>query len=1046
MRKPPGHIPAILVCMLLILQSALITHAQLPEEEYTLKTRKDGLPHNYITGIVQDDNGYIWLSTLQGLSRYDGTEFFPVSIKQFGCTDEYGDVWRLKYFGNNEIGITTGNGAYIFNSLSLRYQSLQAPSLFGNSQTFNKCRDIEKINENMYATSTGTGLYIFNRNGLLLHRKDGVDETQKGTRWFQYGGPVERLAGGILLQENAAHNLVFDPTKRSFTSFSELEDEGRLERMLITPEQIPRPRFFADPRSSGGIFIFNKEKNTLDQVQDYHKPVVVQSLPLPFSAEEEINWQSKLCWLNDSTFAITLAQSGFYIFNYSFQRNKLSVINKRFFQKFQVTDVFADQQKDIWVATNQGLLAPPNNRIKARQINIAALMGTDSQLQLRALRKKGAFIYAGGAPYTGLLILDQEATRLIKRVSFEKLSKKCDQVNSIIESPVHPNHLWIGTSSGMVDYDITTGHYELLQQAGSLTVSRSAISYAFTDSKGWLWFRVQEFNHVMYFDPVTGQFHDVDKNTAGDQLKISYCFGIGEDQEGNIWLGGDGLSRWNRDKKTCDEFIDNFPFLPTHYNNYEIFHSDREGFIWMSTAAGILKYNPVTRQKTLYSTKDGMPSNISLAYAAAGGEQIFVHTYKGMGWLDLRTHKIQAFTERDGIPQPVLLKFMGHCYDQARREYLYVHDDKLVIVPGFLNKNSSPPLSLNISMLHIYHDTVLYHPADKTLLPYHQNDLGICFNAVNFIDPENHVFAYRLIQDNESHWIATGRQSTIYLNDLSPGHYRLQVKLTAANKRWPEMIREISIIISPPYWKKTWFILLTSLLLVALIALLFVRRIRQVRQKANLDKLLAQTEMKALHAQMNPHFVFNCLNSINEMILLNENQQASHYLSKFAHLIRATLEQSTREWVSLAQTIDYLQRYIELEKIRRNDFAFTIETDPSLALEETFLPPMLIQPLLENAIWHGKNKDLEIIMRFYILRNQLICEVIDNGVGIEQSISKKSRDKNYHSIGISNIQQRIQLLSEKYNLKSDLTLLDRKHQQETGTIATLRLPFKTSDA
>ncbi len=1033
------------LCLWLLLLTGGTLHAQLKEEDYTLMTRKEGLPHNYVTGIVQDEKGYIWLSTLQGLSRYDGTEFFSVPIKQFGCTDEYGDVWRMKYFGSNEIGLATRNGGYIIHTQTLRYQALRAPALFGNTEKFNRCRDIEKISDNLYATSTGTGLYVFNGEGVLLHRKDGVEEAQKGNRWFQFGGPMEKLSSGILLQENAAHNLVFDPLDRSYHSFLELADSGRLERMLVTPEEIPRPRFFADPRSPKGIFILNKEKNTLDQVADFQHPQAIQSVALPFRVADEINWQSRFCWLNDSTFALTMAQSGFFLFRYSIAGNRISVISNRFFKQHQVTDVYADRQQSIWVATNRGLLVPPNNRVQAIQIDIGKLTGTQGPLQLRALLKKDNHIFTGGSPYTGLIILDESGTRLIKRVSFESIQANSNQVNSIIQSPVHPGHLWICTAYGLIDYDVRSGRFQPLPSASSPTVSHSSISYATTDSKGWLWFRTQEFNHVVYFDPATRQFNDVNKWTAGENMKISYCFGIGEDKEGNIWFGGDGLARWNRRSRTCDQFIESLSFLPTQYNNYDIFHSDQEGYLWMATAAGILRYNPVTTQKTVYTTRDGLPSNISLAYAAPGGEQIFVHTYRGMGWLDLRTHKIQAFTERDGIPQPVLLKQMGHCYDPSRREYLFVHDNKLVIVPGFLNKATQAPRSLNISMLHIYHDTVLYHPGEKTILPYYQNDLGICFNAVNFSDPENHVFAYRLFQDRETQWISTGRQSTIYLNDLPPGDYRLQVRLTAANKRWPEMIQEIRIIINPPYWKKAWFIFLLLLLAISLVVLLYLKRIRQIRQKANLDKLLAQTEMKALHAQMNPHFVFNCLNSINEMILLNENQQASHYLSKFAHLIRTTLDQSTREWVSLQQTIDYLQRYIELEKIRRNDFRFLIETDPALQPEEIFLPPMLIQPLLENAIWHGKNKDLEIKMRFYIKQQQLICEVIDNGIGIEQSVLNKNKDKNYHSIGISNIQQRIRLLSEKYNLRSDLTLLDRRYNQETGTIATLRLPFKTSD-
>ena len=139
----------------------------------------------------------------------------------------------------------------------------------------------------------------------------------------------------------------------------------------------------------------------------------------------------------------------------------------------------------------------------------------------------------------------------------------------------------------------------------------------------------------------------------------------------------------------------------------------------------------------------------------------------------------------------------------------------------------------------------------------------------------------------------------------------------------------------------------------SIIYLAYRYRIKQIRQKANIDKLLAQTEMKALHAQMNPHFISNSLNSIREMILNNENRQASHFLTKFAHLIRVTLDQSTQSFISLRNTIDYLQRYVEMEQIRNNVFTSRIISDDQLDVDEVVLPPMLIQPFVENSIWHG---------------------------------------------------------------------------------------------
>jgi sensor histidine kinase YesM len=213
---------------------------------------------------------------------------------------------------------------------------------------------------------------------------------------------------------------------------------------------------------------------------------------------------------------------------------------------------------------------------------------------------------------------------------------------------------------------------------------------------------------------------------------------------------------------------------------------------------------------------------------------------------------------------------------------------------------------------------------------------------------------------------------------------------------------------------------------------------------------LAQTEMKALHSQMNPHFIFNCLNSIREMILNNETKPASHYLSKFAQLIRITLDNSTKPFVSLKNTIDYLQRYLEMEQIRTNYFTYTIEVDEELQAENIFLPPMLIQPFIENAIWHGAhpNKPIQLSIAFLQKNHELVCIIEDDGIGIETSLKNKGNNINHQSIGISNIKHRISLLNEKYHFHSTVSIEDKSAiipKNGTGTKVTLHLPAKHLD-
>jgi sensor histidine kinase YesM len=205
--------------------------------------------------------------------------------------------------------------------------------------------------------------------------------------------------------------------------------------------------------------------------------------------------------------------------------------------------------------------------------------------------------------------------------------------------------------------------------------------------------------------------------------------------------------------------------------------------------------------------------------------------------------------------------------------------------------------------------------------------------------------------------------------------------------------------------------------------------------------------------QMNPHFIFNSLNSIREMILSHDNNEASHYLNKFAQLIRITLEQSTRETVSLRSTIDYLHRYIEMEQIRNEYLRYEIKVEPAIDIDEAEVSPMIIQPFVENAIWHGVSstrKDILVKIHFKKAGDFITCLVDDNGMGIQQAQSiKKPGSTQRQSHGIANVQNRIKLLNEKYGLDGGVTIVDKREvpgSPETGTQVTIQIPYQTIDS
>ena len=183
------------------------------------------------------------------------------------------------------------------------------------------------------------------------------------------------------------------------------------------------------------------------------------------------------------------------------------------------------------------------------------------------------------------------------------------------------------------------------------------------------------------------------------------------------------------------------------------------------------------------------------------------------------------------------------------------------------------------------------------------------------------------------------------------------------------------------------------------------------------------------------------------MILTGQKENASKYLSTFAQLLRDTLEQSTHSFSSLEETINHLERYISIEQIRFDNFIYNISIDKTIVPSEINLPPMLLQPLVENAIWHGLQPlkgEKRLNLSFMKKQHELICIIEDNGIGLNQSFENKQHEKNHHSIAIENINKRISLLNEKFLLSYKLEMADKKDLSGytgSGTVVTLTIPI-----
>lgn len=241
------------------------------------------------------------------------------------------------------------------------------------------------------------------------------------------------------------------------------------------------------------------------------------------------------------------------------------------------------------------------------------------------------------------------------------------------------------------------------------------------------------------------------------------------------------------------------------------------------------------------------------------------------------------------------------------------------------------------------------------------------------------------------------------------------------------------------------FSIIGTLLLIGLVFVLFNRR--QIKRRLTLQKEVAEYEQKALHLQMNPHFVFNCLGSISSFIVQNGTDSALKYLSKFSKLMRLTLEYSKGALIPIDKEVESLQNYLELEQLRfHNKFDFTIKSSDKVEFNMG-LPPLLIQPFVENAILHGmvpKEGNGKIEVNFDVHNNQLICTITDDGIGISKSKEIKENSVTAHqSMALEITKKRLEIMEATISKSAQIEIKETEQNGAiSGTKVTLKLPIQ----
>lgn len=488
------------------------------------------------------------------------------------------------------------------------------------------------------------------------------------------------------------------------------------------------------------------------------------------------------------------------------------------------------------------------------------------------------------------------------------------------------------------------------------------------------------------------------KGIIGKVIKII------RDRAGKIWIltKDKGIFQLDKDKVKDLTTVLGLQELPLFFDMVE----GKNGEIWVASANGLYRLRCCKKgwEKDHYTTLNGLPSN-DVYKVAADSYHLYFSTFEGLFRFPLNA----SLSNTLGPP---------------------IHLNKLNINGQFADPETR--------RLNLYHN---------------QNTLRFSFDVLTFKNEGVTSLIYELTYNDEPRIFRQVQGSDIFFDNLSPGTYRLKVygvNSEGVKNRYP---LRFSIEIAPPFWREWPFLFGVGLLLILLIFLVIRLSVRSINRreeaKTLANKLMAEYQMSALQAQMNPHFIFNAINTIQGYILRKDEQHAYDYLAKFSKLIRMVLNHSQEKSLLLHSDLEVLYLYVELEQMRFGhafdyEVIVTEEVDP----HDIFIPGMLIQPYIENAIWHGlmnleDSRRGKISLHISIAGEFLHISIEDNGVGREKAASF-GKKHNHPSVGMSLTEKRLITLNQMRGFENSsvsiVDLFDNK-ANACGTRVELNIPL-----
>ena len=1022
---------------------------------------EEGFPSKYIFSIKKGKNGFLWLTTNDGLVRFDGSKFKTFYYDPTDSTSIADNRTRSLVVTEDSIWVGTGIGVSVLDLKTEKFSNYQlGPSGKTDSLAFDRASEIGSIYQDsegdIWVGSRYVGIFRYDptKDDFLPYAFNGTINEElfpysTGVQWIRSFTQVPGIdsiiwAGAMtgLLEINKTNktvNLYTFPISNSKT-------RSTFNRFL---RMIPHKGLIYIGGYDSNIRVFNpqtKELRTL-QIPDSPGKVILENGGLTnfLNKNKDEFWISRVEGLisyNPSLNQITswkinkFQQDQFYSALELDDNHRIWGVASSHSKKIQVFDPFLQQYEVFSFAhLNHG----------GRGYSLTFKQHSNDEI---------VTVFPSNA--NGLFHLNKKNGQWEKTVfpHDPNLTQVYSPVKKLAVDPA--GNLTLATAYGFFTYEVQTG--KIIPIAYRPKLKYNQISTIFWDSRGYFWvgaradglirWNPRDNTERRFLDELADPEKTVDVN-AGNQLL--------EDSNGNIWIRRPkGISVYLHQKDSILNIL--HPVIPDNsFANTTSFSEDHQGRLWVTGEENWIGYIEIAQPEM------GVVKKINLDdYGVNGVSYMFRTDLKGNLWLANTKVLLEINPDSFSIIQHSLQYMPKNSENLSfdilpTGELVFGERNQILIAnPKELQPNNELPIpyltDIRIGNNDYQGDTSAFYLKELNL-KYNQNFFSLGFSGQAFRLGKQTQFEYRL-KDFED-WVSAegGRNFANYTN-VPSGDYIFQLQ-AFNNEGFPNPeIYELSIHIDTPWWATWWF---KSFLLLAGIGIvygIYRYRLYQIEEreklKTSFNKKLADVEMSALLAQMNPHFLFNCLNSIDSYILKNKTKLASEYLNDFARLIRLILQNSRSNYVSLKDELETLELYIQMESLRLKDkFNYEIEIDKDLEVSMIDIPPMLIQPYVENAIWHGlmnksNKKDGLLKIELSEYNGRLSCIVRDNGIGRKKAKALKA-DRNQtkqKSMGMSITQDRIQLINQLYNLNARVEIIDLVNEQEEsqGTEVRLEIP------